>query len=119
MAQENYGPAFGEIESFVRDAVKRWGLMVYELPKPQTFRFGTSGPGGPFSMTTYVEGFAASVFLIKICLTRSDEVGLPPACVHRLHEELKTGLKDKFHLNLQPVKPDGDHSIPSREAELL
>ncbi len=96
-----------EIENLVRDTAKRWGLQVFEVPK--------MGTRGVFSMGTYVEGEEPkAVFWIGnsgpahiLNLSMNYDMGLSPACVDRLHEELKSGLKTKFGIELQPMDKFG------------
>ena len=100
----------GEIEDFVRETAERWGLIVYEVPKQSLMRGNYEGSRGLFSMGVGVEGSSGPVFWISnsaaahvITLMMAHEMGLPSACVDRLHEELKSGLEKKFDIKLQPV----------------
>lgn len=96
-----------EVESFVRDTAKRWGLQVFEVPKIST--------RGVFSMGAYVEGEEPKVvFWIGndgaahiLSLMMGYEMGLSSACVDRLHEELKSGLESKLGIVLRPVDKFG------------
>lgn len=105
----------GEIEDFVRYTAKRWDLVVDEASKKSLIRTNHSGAqGNLFSMVAYVQGSSGIVFVIGnsavphiLSLSMSYEMGLAPACVNRLHEELKSGLKTKFDIDLRPVDKSG------------
>lgn len=106
-----------EVEDFVRDIAKRWGLQVYEIPKKSLVRTNQKGSRGLFSMGVYVEGTNEPVFWIGnrgvahiLSLMMSyEKVGFSPACVDRLHKELKSGLKAQFGIDLQPVDKFGNY----------
>ena len=105
----------GEIEDFVRETAKRWGLKVYEVPKESLIRGDwVGGSYNLFSIGAYVRESEGSVFWISngnpahvITLSMNYETGLLAACVDRLHEELKSGLEDKFDMEFQPVDKSG------------
>lgn len=103
-----------EIEDFVRDIAKRWGLQVYEVPKKSLVRTNLKGSRGLFSMGVYVEGSDGPVFWIGnrgaahiLSLMMSYKMGFSPRCVDRLYEELKLGLEERFGLDFYPVDKSG------------
>lgn len=111
-----FDPAMiGAIEVFIRDIAKRWELELHEKSLEQLRLHG--GVQNAFDMLAYVEGYERKgmVFWIGnfgggdnlLSLSMGSGGGLPRICIDRLHEELKSGLEDRFGLDLYPVDKFG------------
>ena len=105
----------GEIKVFIRDIARRWELELDEIYDEQLKLHGDVQ--NVFDMMAYVEGHEREgmVFWIGnfgggdnlLSLSMGSGGGLPRICVDRLHEELKSGLEDRFGLDLYPVDKSG------------
>lgn len=106
-----------EVEVFIRDIAKRWELELDEKSQ-ESLRFLHKDVENAFDMMAYIKGHERKgmVFwignlggkgnLLSLSMDHY-EGGLPRICVDRLHEELKSGLENRFGLELYPLDKSG------------